>query len=99
MAEGYLSEADDLGLTIVTPHQQGVYQNLAAAVQMCDFVIMLPGWARKGGTVEDLVLFISMGKPVFFFDPGTETLARMSPGYIGFSEAKSPFDEDPSDSE
>lgn len=74
---------------VVHAQQEGVYTNghtLAAAMQLADFAVMLPGWARPGGCVEDLILFMHMRKPVFGYDPDTGALIRMSAAYIGFPE-------------
>lgn len=83
---GYVSQEDNedalgFGITVVHPHQEGVYENLAAAMQQATAIVMLPGWARKGGTVEDLVVNIGLGHPVFYFDPTSEPpiFTQMSP--------------------
>ena len=73
---------DEFTVTIVHTHQDNVRENLASAVQLCDVIVLLPGWARKGGTVEDCFVFIAQGKRVFYFAPG-ETFSEMSPVVTG----------------
>lgn len=86
MTAGFAGEdMADFTVTIVHPHQEGVRDNLSAAVQLCDVIVLLPGWARKGGTVEDCIMFIAQGKRVFFFDPSEtdQAFVEMSPVETG----------------
>lgn len=76
---GFAGNEDEFSITIVHPHQEGVYSNLTAAVQLADALVLLPGFARMGGTLEDLILFCQQKKPVFFFDPNAGVLVQMSP--------------------
>lgn len=94
---GYLQQNETV--TVIHCHQQGVYSNLETAFHMADFMVMLPGWARKGGTVQDLVIGITLGKRIFYFDPETMTFTEMSPEWVATHQPEAPAHSDNADLE